>query len=99
MTTDQLSAAAGIVLSLAFSYAPGLRQWYAGLDPEYKALGMLAALAVTAILALAVSCAGLQQIVTCDQPGAWALVRAFVSASVANQTTYTLTKRIAPVRK
>lgn len=99
MNSDTLSAGAGIVLSLAFSYLPGLRPWYASLDPERKALGMLAALAVTAMLALAISCANLQQVVTCDQPGVWSLVRAFVAASVANQTTYTLTKRIAPVQK
>lgn len=99
MSSDQLSAGAGIVLSLAFSYLPGLRQWYAEQQPEHKALGMLVALAVTAMLALSISCAGLQQIVPCDQPGVWSLVRAFVAAAVANQTTYTLTKRIAPVQK
>lgn len=99
MTSDTLSAGAGIVLSLAFSYLPGLRQRYAQQEPEHKALGMLVALAVTAILALAISCAKLQTVVTCDQPGVWSLVRAFVAAAVANQTTYTLTKRIAPVTK
>lgn len=99
MTSDQLSAAAGILLSLAFSYLPGLRQWYAEQEPEHKALGMLAALVIVGVLEFAISCARLQPIVPCTQDGAWGLVRAFVAAAIANQTTYTLTKRIAPVTK
>jgi len=96
MTSDTLSAAAGIVLSLAFSYLPGLRDWYAGQEPQNKALTMLAALAIVCLLAFGLSCAGLQQIVPCSQPGAWSLVTAFVAAAIANQATYSLTRRIAP---
>ncbi len=96
MTSDQLSALAGVALSLAFSYLPGLRDWYAGQEAQSKALVMLAALAVVCLLAFGLSCAGLQQIVPCSQPGAWSLVTAFVAAAVANQATYSLTRRIAP---
>ncbi len=96
MTSDTLSAAAGILLSLAFSYLPGLRGWYANQAPEHRALVMLAALLLAGLLVFGLSCAGLQPIVPCSQSGAWSLVTAFVSAAIANQATYSLTKRIAP---
>lgn len=96
MTSDTLSALAGVLLSLAFSYLPGLRTWYADQVPEHRALVMLGALLVAGLLAFGLSCAGLQQVVPCSQPGAWSLVTAFVTAAIANQATYSLTKRIAP---
>lgn len=96
MTSDTLSAAAGILLSLAFSYLSGLRGWYASQAPEHRALVMLAALLIAGLVAFGLSCAGLQVVVPCSQPGAWSLVTAFVAAAIANQTTYSLTKRIAP---
>lgn len=96
MTSDTLSALAGVLLSLAFSYLPGLRGWYADQAPETRALVNLAALLVVGLIAFGISCAGLEPVVPCSQPGAWALVRAFAAAAVLNQTTYTITKRIAP---
>ena len=99
MTSDQLSAAAGIVLSLAFSYLPGLRQWYADKDDETKALLNLGSLVVVGLFAFGVSCAGIQSVVPCTQPGAWAIVQAIFWAAVGNMTTHGITKRIAPVTK
>jgi hypothetical protein len=56
MTPDQLNFIAGIVLSFSFSYLPGLRRWFEGLQPDWKRLVMLAVLfGVTAIL-LGLSC-------------------------------------------
>lgn len=40
MTSDELAAVAGVVLSLAFSYVPGLSGWFDGLRGEYKRLIM-----------------------------------------------------------
>lgn len=96
MTSDGLSIAAGVLLSLALSYLPGVRGWYADQSPEKRALVVLACLLVVGLLAFGISCAGLQAVVECSQPGAWSLARAFVAAAIANQTTYSLTKRIAP---
>lgn len=96
MTSDGLSIAAGVLLSLALSYLPGVRGWFADQAPETRSLVTLGALLVVGLLAFGISCAGLQAVVECSQPGAWSMVRAFVAAAVANQTTYSLTKRIAP---
>lgn len=87
MSADQLSAAAGIVLSLAFSYGPGLKGKFNQLDPTQKRLVMAALLLVVAFAAFAAGCRGLLSI-TCDQPGAIGLLSAFVAALVANQATF-----------
>ena len=44
MNPEVLSAAAGVLLSLAFSYLPGLNGWFSSLDGTHKRLVMLAAL-------------------------------------------------------
>jgi hypothetical protein len=94
VTADILAGFAGILLSLAFSYIPKVSDWYATLTSQYKSLIMLAALAVAALAAFGLSCAGLGDIagvtLTCDQPGVYVAIRAFVAAAIANQTTYLL---------
>ena len=57
MTSDQLSALAGVALSLAFSYFPGLREWFAGLDGVRKRLFMAAMLLAISGSVFALSCA------------------------------------------
>ncbi len=49
MTTETLSATAAILLSLAFSYLPGLSTAYQGLSSIHKRLVMLALLVLTAV--------------------------------------------------
>lgn len=97
MTAEELAGIAGMVLSLVFSYVPGLRQRYGALDGNRKRLVMLVALAVTALGVYGLACTGLGPdfglAVTCDRQGAVALVQAFVMALVANQATYALTPR------
>lgn len=90
MSTEQLGVYAGIVLSLLFSYVPGLSDWYAALSGTYKRLLMLGLLAVVAGGALAVSCLGVKPLVTCDEVGMVSLVETFIAAAIANQATYTL---------
>ena len=103
MSAETLSLLAGAVLSLLFSYVPGLAGWYGrlGTDPgdggTLKRLVMLALLALVAGGAFALACAGLGEslgiAVSCDQAGAVGLLRALVLAVVANQSTYKITKR------
>jgi hypothetical protein len=92
MTAEALAGLAGILLSLCFSYIPKVSDWYATLTSQYKSLLMLAALAVAALAAFGLACAGMGDLfgisLTCDQPGAMLAVRAFVVALVANQSTY-----------
>lgn len=95
MTAEQLSAYAGVILSLLFSYVPGLSNWYDPLEPTRKRLIMLALLAVTVLSVYGLSCGNIYNIVTCDKTGALTLVNAFIMAMVANQATYKLSPRVA----
>jgi hypothetical protein len=96
ITSEELSAAAGILLSLGFSYIPGLRRRFAALDPTGKRLVMLALLAACALGVFALGClgAGLLPALPCDQSGLWGLVRVFVAALVANQAAFSLSPQL-----
>lgn len=93
MTADLLSAIAGILLSLAFSYLPGISDWFDTLDPTRKRLVMASLLFVASIGTFALSCANLIDSTACTQTGAWSLVSAFVAALVANQSMYLISPR------
>lgn len=89
MTAEQIAAIAGAILSLAFSYIPGIRQKYEAPSAEVKRLVMLGllVLAVAGIFALACSRFGanLRVSVSCDEPGMIGLFWSLVLAVMANQ--------------
>lgn len=93
MTVELLSAIAGVILSLLFSYVPGLHTWYDKLTADTKRLVMLAVLAFTAGAIYGFSCAGIYNLVPCTRDGLIALVEIFVMALIANQSTYLITPR------
>ncbi len=97
MNAEDLSMIAGAILSLAFSYVPGLSGKYEQLAAEQKRLIMLALVVIVAGVIYGLSCAGLADklglSVACDEAGLIGLVRAVLLTAVANQGTYALTKR------
>ena len=97
MTAEQLIAIAGAILSLAFSYIPGLKNRYEPLSDEMKRLVMLGllVLVVAGVFGLACSRFGAYVgiAVACDEPGLVALVWALVLAIMANQSTYLITPK------
>lgn len=100
---NTLSAGAGILLTLGFSYVPKLNAKFATLQPTTKRLVMLALLFVVAAGAFGLSCAGVLTglfgyAVTCDQPGALGLVSAFVYAAIANQTIFSISPQTKAVQ-
>lgn len=100
MTANELSIAAGIVLSLAFSFIPSLNTKYAGLTAEWKRLIMLGLLLIVAAAAYGVTCLGWFDVgLTCDKAGISQLVQAFVLAVIANQSTYSITPQPKSVRE
>lgn len=99
MSPELLASVGGVVLSLAFSYIPGLDTWYAALDGKAKRLVMLGVLFATALAVFGLSCAKLWVSVTCDQAGAIELVKAFIMAMVANQATFLMSPRSERLNK
>ncbi len=94
MTPEILAATAGILLSLLFNYVPGFKTWYAAKDSQVKSLIMLGLLLVITAGALGLSCYGPGEYFECSENGVWAAVTLFVTALVANQGTYTITRYV-----
>jgi hypothetical protein len=99
LTPDLLAAIAGVVLSLAFSYIPGLNVKFAALNDTWKRLIMLFLLLVVAGVIYGLGCADIiQPGLTCDKAGLTQLVWMFVLAAMANQTTFKLTPQTKAVK-
>ena len=93
MNAESLGLFAGVVLSLAFSYIPGLNTWFQGLARENKQVLMGALLVAVAVSIFALQCGGISDFgVICSKAGAVDFFRVLVSALVANQGIYSLTK-------
>lgn len=98
MSPEYLASVAGVVLSLAFAYIPGLREWFDAQAPQRKAQVMGLALILVAGGALGLACANIatafpSAAITCDTPGVVAIVKVLIAALVANQATYLLMVR------
>ena len=102
MDAQTLALFAGAVLSLLFSYIPGLNTWFAALDGAIKRLIMLALLLLVALGVVGIACAGLGTdiglVVACDKAGFLGVLKAFVAAMIANQTAYAATIQTAKVK-
>jgi hypothetical protein len=94
MSAESLSLVAGTVLSLTFSYIPGVRNWFIGFDPVIKRLIMLVLLALTAGVIYGLSCLGWGFVwgitLSCDRSGLLGLLEQFVIAIIANQSIYAI---------
>jgi nitrate/nitrite transporter NarK len=93
MTADQLSAVAGVVLSLVFSYIPGIKSAFAKLDSDYKRLAMGILIVLVAGASFALSCTGVIAVAVCDRPSVLGLVNAVIAALVANQATFLISPK------
>ena len=89
LSPEFLVSIAGIVLSLAFSYIPGLRVKFATLEPDYKRLIMLGLIVVVAGVIFGLGCAGVLAIsIACDAAGFQKLISFVILALIANQSAY-----------
>lgn len=88
-----ISAAAGMLLSLGFSYIPGVKQrWKAQSGTEKRMyMGMLILIVGMGVFIL--SCGGLVGWIGCERAGASQLIEQVVFALVANQSIYGLTNK------
>jgi hypothetical protein len=97
LSAEEICMAAGVLLSVGFSYIPGLNESFTRLSPTHKRLVMLALLALVTGSVFALSCMDAPVVlegVACDRAGAWGLIRALVLAAIANQSAYALSPRV-----
>ena len=88
-----LASLMGVVTSLIFSYVPGLKARFESLSSDYKKLVMIGILFLVVLGVYGASCFDLYMGITCDLAGAKTMLSLFISALVANQTTYLLSPK------
>lgn len=94
MDSETLSRIAGVVLSLVFSYIPGLNTWFGALQSTTKQLVMGVLLVAVAAVIFGMSCAGIGSFaIACTVAGAYGFFQVLIVALVANQATYLITKK------
>ena len=102
MSVESLALIAGGLLSLLFSYIPGLNTSFAGLGSEVKRLIMAGLLFLVAAVIYGLSCAGVGASfgvdVPCTQEGLLGLINVFVLAVIANQSAFAITPKTGAVR-
>lgn len=106
LTPVVLQSVAGVLLSLLFSYVPGLRLWFAALgaeDPndtgERKRLVMLGLLAVVWLAMIALDYGKVLPLgLAYDRQGWFVTVWALILSIVSNQGAYSITPQAKDVR-
>ncbi len=94
MQGEDLSAVAGVLLSVGCSYLPGVREAFDRLAPTQKRLVMLALLSISALVVFGLSCLEPGSTgVVCSRAGAWGMARIFAAAVIANQAAFEVTPR------
>jgi len=99
MTAQGLVAIASVVLSVLFTYVPGMNAWYAALDKTYKQLIMMGLLVLTTGFIMLSSCMEWWTWATCDKKGALDILATLALAVAANQGTHELTPEPSAVRE
>jgi len=95
MDIELVAAIAGLLISALFSFVPKFDVWYAALEGAYKRLIMLVVLLGSVLAIWGAGCIGLWG--TCLP---WRdVLRAFLVALAANQSTYLITPKTNRVRE
>lgn len=98
ISPEILAAIAGAILSLVFSYIPGLNTKYAALDETQKQLIMAGILLLAALGVYGLGCGGILVVgLTCDRNGLVQLIWIYLLAIMANQSVYKLTPKTRAV--
>lgn len=93
MTAQVLTGVAGVLLSLAFAYIPGLKTWFANKESTTKRLVMAGVLLVATVGAFVLACwqpERFSDLVVCSDTGFLDLVWLYIVALISNQSAYSL---------
>lgn len=99
VSPEVLAGIAGVIVSLAFSYIPGLNTAFAKLPAEIKRLIMAGLMLAAAAVIMLLGCYGIVSAgVSCDQQGVVQLVWIYITAVIANQSAYQITPQTSAVK-
>ena len=95
LTPEVLAGLAGGLMSLAFSYIPGLSDGFAALTSTQKSGIMALVIVAVAGAAFGLSCTSIIQAIACTQDGLVRLAQILFVTLTANQAVY----KLSPQRK
>jgi len=99
VTPDWLVVVAGFLLSLAFSYIPGLNTWYAAKAKEFQKLLMAGLILCVLVIVFVLQCAGLANTgMTCTTQGVLNAIIIYGLALATNQGTYGVSPQVKAVK-
>ena len=103
MTSETLILISSALLSLLFSYIPGLNVKFAELPDQTKKLVMAGMLLIVTGGIFGLACLGVLQdlfnvSITCERESAITLIRGFIFAVMANQGTFKLSPQTQAVK-
>lgn len=100
VTAALLVTVAGAIASLLFSYFPGLRTWWATVQPDLQRGFMALLMLLVAIAVTAGSCLGFFQTnVVCTQAGFLQVAWLWLMAIMSNQSVFGLSPKTKDVRE
>lgn len=96
-TQAQLAVTVGMVLSLAFTFVPALKNWFDGKTGSERAQVMAILIVLVGVAITGLSCANILTEVPCTRDGVTEFILGAVVNSVfalsANQATHQITKK------
>lgn len=100
LTPEWLAIAAGAVISLLFSYIPGLNVWYAGKSEQFKKLFMLGVLVVVTGVLIAAMCLNIITIqgAVCEKASLMTFLFSLALAVMSNQSVFGLSAKTTAVK-
>jgi MFS family permease len=91
---ESIAMMSGVVLSLVFSYIPGLAEWFNLQNGTSKRLIMLGLMLVVVVVAFGLVCASVIGGITCDKVGVVKVITGYILAMVANQSAYSISPNV-----
>lgn len=93
MNSETISMIAGLVLSLAFSYVPGLSTQFDKLEPTQKRLYMGLCVVAVGLASIAWGCVRTNG-TSCDTDTIVGSIRSIIMALMANQSMYAISPKL-----
>lgn len=89
-TATLIATSAGVAITLALAYVPGLAAWWEEREGAEKRLALAILYLATSAGMYLPSCWGGPQLVECSTASVWDVVMAFFMALISSQGMYTL---------